>query len=103
MKMANHRPVEVIKAIYAPNSKPIEPVRTEDMDDADWEEAQAEYKKEYEEWVQEEKEAEAMRNAPEDPTDNPGPGVGIKPLVDAENPVWENPKFYKEGPGAIKD
>lgn len=101
--MAKHRPVEVYMAVYADDTKPLVPIRTEDMDDDEWKEVLDAYNLEYAEWLKEQEEAEKLNALPEDMTDKPGPGIGAKPLVDAEHPVWKNPKIFNEGPGAIKE
>lgn len=96
--MANHRKVEPIKMIYAPATEPVMPQRTEDMSDAEWEALVKDFHNEHAEWEKEQAEAAAMAAKPNDPTDGPGPAEG--PVVNAQNPVWENPNYFgKKGPG----
>ena len=95
--MATHRPVEPIKMIYAPADEPQAPVRTSEMTDEEYTEAMREYSVEHAAWVKEQEEAEAMKKAAAG-AEGPGPAQG--PVVNAENPVWENPKYFgTNGPG----
>ena len=95
--MATHKKVEPIKMIYAPADEPKAPERTPEMTDEEYVQAMAEYSVEHATWEKEQKEAEAMSKA-SDPTDGPGPANG--PVVNADNPVWENPKYFgTNGPG----
>lgn len=96
--MANHKKVEPIKMIYAPATEPVMPQRTPSMDDAEWAELVKDFEKEHAEWEKEQAEAKAMASAASDPTDGVGPAEG--PVVNAENPVWENPIYFgTNGPG----
>ena len=95
--MAEHRKVEPIKIIYAEASEPQEPVRTDDMDNEEWNELYNDWKKEHAEWVAMQKEAEKMARDAAGPEVGPGPNG---PLVDKDHPVWENPLFHgTNGPG----
>lgn len=102
--MATSEKKEAIKMIYTPAGEPVKPVRTADVDDAEWAAMIAEYEVEHAEWVREQEDAAKMAARPSDPTDGPGPAE--KPVVNAENPVWENPLYYGDpakGPGQPLD
>lgn len=102
--MATSEKKEAIKMIYTPAGEPVFPTRTEDIDDAEWAALVAEYEVEHAEWVREQAEAAVIASRPDSPSDGPGPDV--KPVVDADNPVYENPLYFGDpdkGPGQPLD
>lgn len=96
--MANHKKVDPIKMIYSPATEPVMPARTADMSDAEWADLVKDFEKDHAAWEKEQAEAAAMAAKPDDPSEGPGPAEG--PVVNAQNPVWENPNYFgKNGPG----